>query len=80
MSRNATSLALTWAPSRPSSRTRMRFRPFQRHHLGGQNMRELAGAAAESQRADAADRAGVTVGHRMRRARQHDAEFRRHDM
>jgi hypothetical protein len=43
-------------------------------------MRKLTGAAAESQRADAADRAGVTIGHRVRRARQHNAEFRRHDV
>ena len=55
-------------------------RPLERHHLRGEDVREFAGAAAERQRADAADRAGVTVGHRVRRARQHDAEFRRHDV
>ena len=41
-------------------------------------MRHLAGAAAEGESADAADRAGMAVRHRMRRARQHDAELRRH--
>ena len=53
-------------------------RPLQRHHLRGENMRHLAGAAAEGERADAADGAGVAVRRRMGRARQHDAEFRRH--
>ena len=41
-------------------------------------MGELAGAAAEGERAEPADGAGVAVGDRMRRAGQHDAEFRRH--
>ena len=58
----------------------MRFQALERHHLRDEDMRKLAGAAAEGQRADAADRAGMTVGHRVRRARQHDAEFRRHDV
>ena len=52
-------------------------RPLHRHHLRRQDVRELGGAAAEGQRAEPADRAGVAVGHRMRRARQHHAELRR---
>src|SRR5262249_22128682 len=55
-------------------------RPFQRHDLGRQNMSKLAGAAAECERADTADGAGVTVRHGMRRTRQHDAEFGRHNV
>ncbi len=51
---------------------------FERHHLGDQDVRKLAGAAAESERAEPADGAGVAVGHRVRRARQYDAELRRH--
>src|SRR5262249_50299448 len=57
-----------------------RLGPFERHHLRRQNMGKFAGAAAERERANAADRAGVTVGYRVRRAGQHDAEFRRDDM
>ena len=52
-------------------------RPLHRHHLRGEDVRKLGGAAAERERAEAADRAGVAVGHRMRRARQHHAELRR---
>ena len=43
-------------------------------------MFELARAAAKPQRAEAADRAGVRIRHRMRGARQHEAEFRRDHM
>ena len=55
-------------------------RPFERHHLRGEDMREFARAASERQRADAADGAGMTVGDGMRCTRQDDTEFRRHDM
>src|SRR5215472_3851862 len=44
------------------------FRLFERHDLRGQDMRKLASAAAERERPDAADRAGVTIRHRMGRA------------
>jgi hypothetical protein len=40
-------------------------------------MRELAGAAAEGERAEPAHGAGVAVGHRVGRARQHHAELGR---
>src|SRR5215469_5568505 len=43
-------------------------------------MRELAGAAAERERTDAADRAGVTVRHRVGGAGQHDAELGRNNV
>ena len=43
-------------------------------------MRKLGRAAAERQCSHAADGAGVTVRHRMRRARQHHAELRRDDV
>ena len=43
-------------------------------------MLELGGADGESERAEAADGAGMAVGHRMGRARQHHAQFRRHHM
>ena len=39
---------------------------------------ELGGAAAEGERAEPADGAGMAVGHRMGRARQHHAELGRH--
>ena len=55
-------------------------RPFERHHLGRENVGELARAATKSEGADSADCAGVAVRHRMGRAGKHDAEFGRHDM
>ncbi len=55
-------------------------RPLQRHHLRRQDVRELGRAAAERERAEAADRRGVAVGHRVRRARQHHAELGRNDV
>ena len=51
--------------------------PLERHHLGGEDVRELGRAATEGERAEAADGAGVAVGHRVGRARQHHAELRR---
>ena len=53
-------------------------RPLGRKHLGRQHMLELGGADREGERAEAADGAGMAVGHRMGRARQHHAQFRRH--
>ena len=53
---------------------------LQRNHLGGEHVFQLRGAAAERQRAEAPDRAGVAVRHRMSCARQHHAELRRHHM
>ena len=55
-------------------------RPLHRDHLRRQDMLELARAAAKRQRAEPADRAGMAVRHRMRRAGQHHAEFGRDDM
>ena len=55
-------------------------RPFHRHHLRRENVRHLAGADAESQRANAADGTGVAVRNCVRCAWQHDAEFRCHDV
>ena len=52
-------------------------RPPQRHHLRRQDVRELARSAAEGERAEASHRAGVAVGDRVGRARQHHAQFRR---
>ena len=57
-----------------------RLRPLHRDHLRREDMRELGRAAAERQRSDASDRAGVAVRHRMRRARQHHAKLRRDDV
>ncbi len=54
--------------------------PLERDHLGGQDMLELAGAAAEGERSQPADRAGMAVGHRMGGAGQHHAELGRHHM
>ena len=78
MMRSATSLAVTWAPSLPSSRTRMRFGRFIAITCVARMCVELGGAAAEGERAEPADRAGMAVGHRVGRARQHHAELRRH--
>ncbi len=55
-------------------------RALERHHLRGEDVRKLTGAAAESERTEPADRAGVTVRDRVGCARQHNAELRRHDM
>ena len=55
----------------------MRFGRLQRHHLRREDVRELGGAAAEGERAEAADRAGMAVGNGVGRARQHHAELRR---
>ena len=55
-------------------------RPLHRDHLRGENMPELGGAAAEGERTEPADRAGMAVGNRMRRTRQDDAHFRRDDV
>ena len=52
----------------------------QRHHLRRQDVRELRGAAAEGERAEAAHRAGMAVGNGVGRARQHHAELRRDDV
>jgi len=54
------------------------FGSLERHHLRGEDMGELAGAAAERERAEPAHRARVTVRHRVGRARQHHAELGRH--
>jgi hypothetical protein len=52
-------------------------RPFERHHLRREDMRELARATAERKRPESADRAGVAVRHRVGGARQHHAELGR---
>ena len=52
----------------------------QRHHLRRQDVRELRGAAAEGECAEAAHRAGMAVGNGVGRARQHHAELRRDDV
>ena len=53
-------------------------RPLHRDHLRRQDMRQLRRATAEGHGAEPADGRRVAVGHRMRRARQHHAELRRH--
>ena len=80
MMRSATSLAVTYGPSRPSSRINIRFGRSQRHHLRRQDVRELGGAAAEGERAESADGAGMAVGDGMGRARQHHPQLRRNDV
>ncbi len=50
----------------------------ERQHLGGEHVLELGGAAPEGEHAEAADRAGVAVRHRVGGARQHHAELGRH--
>jgi hypothetical protein len=53
------------------------FRPLQRHHLGRQDVLQLAGAAAERKRAEPSDGRRMAVRYRVRRARQHHPEFGR---
>ena len=48
--------------------------------LRRQNVLKLGGAATEGERAEAADRAGVAVGHGVGRAGQHHADLGRDDM
>jgi hypothetical protein len=55
-------------------------RPLGGEHLGCQHMLELGVADRKGERAEATDRAGMAVGNRMGRARQHYAQFRRHDV
>jgi hypothetical protein len=52
----------------------------QRHHLRRQDVRELGRAAAEGERSEAADGAGMAVGNGVGCARQHHAKLRRNDM
>ena len=54
--------------------------PLERHDLGREDVRELARAATEGERAEAAHRARVTVGNRVGRAGQHHAKLRCHHM
>jgi hypothetical protein len=55
-------------------------RPLHRQHLRRQDVLEFAGAAAEGERAEAADRRRVAVRYCVRRAGQHHAELGRHDV
>ena len=50
-------------------------RPLHRHHLRREDVRKLRRSASERQRSHSPDGAGVTVRHRMRRARQHHAKL-----
>ena len=80
MMRSATSLAVTWGPSLPSTRTRMRLGRLSAITWVARICSSSRGAAAEGERAEPADRAGMAVGHRMGGAGQHHAELGRHHM
>ena len=72
---SATSFALTPARERARQANAHRFRLLRGERLGGEHVLEIARPAGKGERSERADRAGMTVRARVRRARQNEPEF-----